>query len=114
MDLVTTLRWAAERYPARTAVGGTGRHLRYAAWEARTNQLAHALAGAGVSPGDRVGLLLRGGEPLASLHLAVQKLGACSVPLSTRLGPDELRYCLDDAGIELLVVDQHTADAAAG
>ncbi|HEY0575705.1 MAG TPA: AMP-binding protein [Pseudonocardia sp.] len=113
MDLVTALRWAAERYPARTAVGGTGRRLSYAAWEARTSQLAHAMAGAGVSPGDRVGLLLAGGEPLASLHLAVQKLGACSVPLSTRFGPDELRYCLDDAGIQLLVVDQSTSDAAA-
>ena len=113
MDLVTALRWAAERYPARAAVGGTGRRLSYAAWEARTNQIAHALAGAGVSRGDRVGLLLLGGEPLASLHLAVQKLGASSVPLSTRFGPDELRYCLDDAGIELLVVDLSTTDAAA-
>jgi 2-furoate---CoA ligase len=114
MDLATALRWAAERYPARTAVGGTGRRLSYAAWEARANQLAHAMAGAGVAPGDRVGLLLAGGEPLASLHLAVQKLAACSVPLSTRFGRDELRYCLDDAGIQLLVVDRSTADAAAG
>ena len=113
MDLVTALRWAAERYPDRMAVGGTGRRLRYAAWESRTNQLARAMAGAGARPGERVGLLLRGGEPLASLHLAVQKLGACSVPLSTRFGRDDLRHCLDDAAIRLLVVDPATADQAA-
>jgi 2-furoate---CoA ligase len=112
MDLVTALRGAAERHPSRPAVRGTGRCLTYAAWAARTSQLARALAAAGVCPGDRVGLLLRGGEPLASLHLAVQQLGACSVPLSTRFGPGELRYCVEDAGIRLLVVDPATADAA--
>jgi 2-furoate---CoA ligase len=113
MDLVTALHWAAERYPARLAVAGTGRRLSYAAWQSRTNRLAHALASAGVGPGERVGLLLRGGEPLASLHLAVQKVAGCSVPLSTRFGPDELRYCLHDAGVRLLVVDEATADIAA-
>ncbi|WP_445189415.1 class I adenylate-forming enzyme family protein [Pseudonocardia sp. Cha107L01] len=112
MDLVTTLRWAAERYPSRPAVCGTGRQFSYAAWEARTNQLARALAGAGVCPGDRVGVLVRGGEPLASLHLAVQKLGAATVPLSTRFGAAELRYCLADAGIRLLVVEEATAAPA--
>jgi 2-furoate---CoA ligase len=112
MDLVTALRGAAERYPSRPAVCGTGRRLSYAALAARTSQLARALAAAGVCPGERVGLLLQGGEPLASLHLAVQALGACSVPLSTRFGTAELRYCLDDAGIRLLVVDSATAGAA--
>jgi 2-furoate---CoA ligase len=112
MDLVTALRWAAERYPSRPAVRGTGRQLGYAAWEARTNQLARALVGAGVCPGDRVGVLLRGGEPLASVHLAAQKLGAATVPLSTRFGAAELRYCLADAGVRLLVVEDATAALA--
>ncbi|WP_214369486.1 class I adenylate-forming enzyme family protein [Pseudonocardia sp. H11422] len=113
MDLATALSWAAERYPDRTAVRGTGRHLSYREWDARTNQLARALAGAGVRPGDRVALSLAGGEPLASLHLAAQKLGAVSVPLSTRFGPDELRYCLDDAAATLVIADDTTAERAA-
>jgi 2-furoate---CoA ligase len=117
MDLATALSWAAERHPDRCAVGGTGRRLTYRQWDARTNQLARALAGAGVGPGDRVALSLAGGEPLASLHLAAQKLGAVSVPLSTRFGPDELRYCVGDASAVLLVTDPTTAErsgAAAG
>jgi 2-furoate---CoA ligase len=113
MDLATALGWAAERHPDRRAVGGAGRHLTYRQWEARTNRLARALASAGVRPGDRVALSLAGGEPLASLHLAAQKLGAVSVPLSTRFGPDELRYCLADAAAVLLVTDPSTADRAA-
>lgn len=114
MDVATTLTWAAERYPHRRAVGGTGRHLTYRAWDARTNRLARALAAAGVGRGDRVALALTGGEPLASLHLAAQKLGAVSVPLSTRFGPDELRYCIDDASAVLVVADDaHAARVAA-
>ncbi|GAA2537291.1 class I adenylate-forming enzyme family protein [Pseudonocardia hydrocarbonoxydans] len=114
MDLATTLRWAAERYPHRRAVGGSGRQLTFAEWDARTTRLARALAGAGVRPGDRVALGLTGGEPLASLHLAAQKLGAVSVPLSTRFSPDELRYCVEDAGAALVVADEANAGRFAG
>ena len=111
MDLGTVLSWTAERYPARRAVGGE-LSMTYAEWDAHTNQLARALAELGVGHGDRVVLLLAGGEPMASLHLAAQKLGAVSVPLSTRLAPEELGYCLDDAEAALLVTDETTAPTA--
>ena len=117
MDLATTLRWTAERHPDRTAVSGAGRHLTYRAWDGRVNQLARALRASGVGPGDRVALSLTGGEPLASLHLAAQVLGAVSVPLSTRFAVDELAYCLDDAQASLVVTDDAQSErtaAAAG
>lgn len=104
MDLGTMLCWTAERYPHRRAVGGPD-PLTYAEWDARTNQLGRALGELGVHPGDRVVLLLSGGEPLASLHLAVQKIGAVSVPLSYRFGADELAYCIGDAEPALVVTD---------
>jgi 2-furoate---CoA ligase len=84
--------------------------MTYRQWDARTNRLARALHGLGVGRGDRVAFLLAGGEPLASLHLAAQKLGATSVPLSTRFAPGEVAYCLRDAGPVLLVTDETTAD----
>ncbi len=105
MDVATALRWTAERVPGRDAVRGTGRHLTYAEWDARTEGLAAGLQAVGVGPGGRVALAMAGGEPLASLHLAAQKLGAASVPLSTRLSPDELAYCVADSGAGVLVVD---------
>ncbi|MBW0101058.1 class I adenylate-forming enzyme family protein [Pseudonocardia sp. KRD291] len=116
MDLVTTLRWAAERHPDRPAVRGTGRHLSYREWDARTDRLAGALRSLGVGPGERVGLVMHGGEQLASLHLAVQKLRAVSVPLSTRFGAEELGYCLGDADARLVIADPAHAErvAAAG
>jgi 2-furoate---CoA ligase len=111
MDLARSLRWTAKRYPTRRAVGGP-RPMTYRQWDGHTDRLATALAALGVRPRDRVAMLLAGGEPLASLHLAVQKVGATSVPLSIRYGPDEIAYCLADCQPALLVTDAETADRA--
>ncbi|TCK22968.1 class I adenylate-forming enzyme family protein [Pseudonocardia endophytica] len=113
MDLATTLRWTAERHPDRAAVSGVGRTLTYAAWVSRVSRLAHALRAAGVGPGDRVVLSMTGGEPLASLILAAQTLGAVPVPLSTRFGVDELAYCVGDSGAVLAVTDEAQAGRTA-
>jgi 2-furoate---CoA ligase len=111
VDIGRVLSWTADRYPTRLAVGGP-EPMTYAQWDAHTNRLARALAELGVRPDDRVALLLAGGEPLASLHLAVQKLGATSLPLSIRFGAPELGYCLRDATPKLLVTDESTASLA--
>jgi 2-furoate---CoA ligase len=108
MDLARMLTWSADRYPGRRAVGGP-QPVTYRQWDARTNQLARALAGLGVAPGDRVAFLLPGGEPMASLHLAAQKLGAASVPLSIRFSPAELAYCVQDAEPAVVIGDDTTA-----
>ena len=112
MDVGTVLRWTAERYPHRRVVGGPA-PMSYAEWDAHTDGLARALADLGLRRGDRVAFPLAGGEPLASLHLAAQKLGAVSVPLSFRLSPAELRHCLGDADPKLVVSDATMAETTA-
>ena len=112
MDIGRMLTWTADRYPGRLAVGGP-RPLTWRQWDARTNRLARALAARGVRPGDRVAFLLAGGEPMASLHLAVQKLGAAAVPLSIRFGPAELAYCVNDADPRMVIGDDTTTASLA-
>lgn len=107
MDIATAMRWTAERYPHRIAVGGL-RSRTYAEWDAHTDHLAARLLDLGARPGDRVVLMLQGGEPLASLHLAAQKAGITSVPLSTRFGVDEIAYCLADCSPVLVLTDETT------
>jgi non-ribosomal peptide synthetase component F len=51
MDMARMLTWTAYRYPDRKAVGGP-ELLTYRQGDARTNQLARALARLGVRPGD--------------------------------------------------------------
>lgn len=111
MDIATTLRWTAERYPDRTAVGGPN-PLTYAEWDAHTDRLAARILGMGARPGERIVLMLQGGEPLASLHLAAQKAGVTSVPLSTRFDLDEAGYCIADCAPVLVVTDATTESAA--
>jgi len=109
MVLGRALAWTAERYPERIAVAGP-RPLTYAEWDARTNRLAGALGELGVGRGDRVALVTANGEPMASAHLAAQKLGAASVPLNVRYAPDELAYCLTDAQPRVLLSDDSTVE----
>ncbi|MDR7251330.1 2-furoate---CoA ligase [Nocardioides sp. BE266] len=110
MDIATAMRWTAERYPHRRAVGGSV-PLTYAEWDSRTDDLARALIARGATPGSRVVLMLQGGEPLASLHLAAQKAALTSVPLSTRFSVGELAYCIADCSPAVVVVDGTTATA---
>jgi 2-furoate---CoA ligase len=63
-----------------------------------------------VQRGDRVAIVAANGEPLATTHLACQKLGAASVPLNVRYAPDELTYCLDDAAPRAVMCDDTTID----
>ena len=107
MDLATAFRWTAERYPQRQAVGGPA-PMTYAEWDARTDRVARALFSLGAGAGDRAIFLLQGGEPLATLHLAAQKAGIASLPLSTRFGVDELAYCISDCSPVLIAVDETT------
>ncbi|GAW51820.1 AMP-dependent synthetase/ligase [Nocardioides sp. PD653-B2] len=107
VDLATALRWTTERYPHRRAIGGPA-PLTYAEWDVRTEQVAHALHHLGAAEGSRAIFLLRGGEPLATLHMAAQKARVVSLPLSTRLSPDELAYCIDDCDPALIAVDEST------
>ena len=113
MDLGRTLTWTAERWPERLAVAGTTGSLTYEQWDARTNQVAHALLDLGVRPGDRVLSFLSNSEEMATTHLALQKIGALSTPLNIRLAPNELAYCLDDARPSVVLAEDRTRTLAA-
>ena len=76
--------------------------------------------------GDRVGIALPQRPETAVAHIAVYKLGAIAVPLSTRFGPDAMAVRLDDAdpavvladreleGVETIDVDRDLPGAARG
>ena len=70
-----------------------------------SNRCANALAGLGVGPGDRVGVLLPQCPETAIAHLAIYKLGAVAVPLFVQFGPDALEHRLADSGAKALVTD---------
>ncbi|GIJ22981.1 class I adenylate-forming enzyme family protein [Micromonospora lutea] len=112
MDIGRMLAWGAERHPHRRAVAGPV-PMTFRQWDAHTNQVARALAALGVSRGDRVVLHMANGAGLAGGYLAVQKLGAVAVPLSTRYGLADVEHCLRDSAPALAVTDASTSDLCA-
>jgi len=70
-----------------------------------SNRCANVLAGLGIRPGDRVGILLPQRPETAIAHLAVYKLGAVAVPLFIQFGPDALVHRLADSGARALITD---------
>jgi acetyl-CoA synthetase len=77
-----------------------------------SNRLANVLRGRGIREGDRVGIALPQRPETAVAHLAVYKLGAIAVPLSTRFGPDAMAVRLGDADPAVVLADGELEDVA--
>jgi long-chain acyl-CoA synthetase len=77
------------------AVDGDVR-LGYAAFDARVNRLAHALATEGVGAGDRVLWLGQNSFRVLEALLAAAKLGAMLGPANWRQSVEELAFVIDD------------------
>ena len=100
--------------PERVAVCSGGDILTYAALDARSTALAHALLEAGVRPGERVGVCLAPSVRLVVALLAVLKTGAAYVPLDPEYPRARLAFLAEDTGIALAVTDTGALDGLAG
>ncbi len=78
----------------------------YAEIAARCRRLAGALAGLGLSRGDRVAVLAANCHRYLELYQAVPAAGYVVVPLNTRHAEPELRYALEDSETKVLVTDR--------
>jgi len=73
-----------------------------------SNRFANGLSAAGITRGDRVAIVLPQLPATAIAHLAVYKLGAIAIPMSTLFGPEALEMRLSDSGAKLMVTDSRT------
>ncbi|MEE1800643.1 long-chain fatty acid--CoA ligase [Streptomyces sp. JV176] len=109
--------WTARRArktPHRTAVVHEGTSYTYAQLHDRTTRLARHLLTVGVRRGDRVAFLGPNHPAFLETLFATARLGAVFVPLNTRLAEPELRHCLADSGVSLLVHTTRFDEFAAG
>lgn len=88
------------------------RELSYAAFDARTNQVAHALAAHGVKPGERICCLAKNSERFFEIMFGACKAGVVLAPINWRLAPAEVGYILSDCAARLLFVDREFIDKA--
>ncbi|HEU4558249.1 MAG TPA: condensation domain-containing protein, partial [Longimicrobium sp.] len=105
-----------ERTPDALAVAWGGRELTYRELDAWANRLAHHLAGLGVRPETRVGVLLERGVEMVAATLAVMKAGGCCVPVDTTYPAERMALMLADSAVRVLLSqgDLHAPLAGAG
>ncbi|MEB3052097.1 class I adenylate-forming enzyme family protein [Mycolicibacter sp. MYC123] len=97
------VRSGAVGYAHKPAVIDPGARLSYADLDASSRELAAALVQAGVGKGSRVGLVMPNSVAWVRTAIAVTRIGAVLVPLSTLLTPSELRAQLRVAAVQFLI-----------
>ncbi len=110
MTLGAALSRTAKNHPRRVALVFEGKKYTYRELNDYSEGFAAGLAGLGVRPGDRVGILLSNSPEFAVAYFGIVKAGAAAVPLNTFLTVSELEFILADAGVEVLVSSHAFAD----
>lgn len=114
LDLGRTFLQSVERSPHTPAIVDGDLMLTYAQWYERIRCVASGLREIGLAPGDRLLAVLQNRWEMATLHWACQFAGIVMVPLNWRAKPEELDYCVQDAGVKALVFEPVSADAVLG
>ena len=104
------LHRSVREFGAQTYVVTPTDRLTYAVAEERSAHVARRLLNEGVGKGTRVGLFFANGVDWIVWWLAVSRIGALVVPLSTMYAPAELAKVLRLADIGLLVAPNHVLD----
>ncbi|MEN3586580.1 non-ribosomal peptide synthetase [Streptomyces sp. ZYX-F-203] len=105
-DLLLRFEEAAARHPHREAVvAPDGESLDFATLATRVRTLAAALRGAGIRPGQPVGVAIGRGPALLTALLAAWHAGAAYVPLDPAHPQERLHHMVTDAGITVVVAD---------
>ena len=99
----------ARLHPNRLAFALGDERITHASYRARAEQLAAGLAGAGIRPGDRVGVVSQNNLEFVDLYGAVARLGAILVPVNWRLSADEIAYVIADAAPKIVIADAANA-----
>jgi acetyl-CoA synthetase len=110
----------ADRHPAgdlaliHVGPGSSRQEFTFGDLRRLSDKLANALKGIGVEAGDRVGIVLPQRLETGLAHLAIYKLGAIAVPMSTLFGPQGFTYRLGDCAARAVITDaEHLEEVAA-
>ncbi len=99
------LRRAAKLYGDKTAIVDGENRFTYREFQARCNQLAHALTKLGIKQGDRVCILSPNSHFFLESYYGVSQIGAVVVPLNYRLTAADHEYIINHAGVTCVLVD---------
>jgi acyl-CoA synthetase (AMP-forming)/AMP-acid ligase II len=96
--------------PTRPALVSGDERLNWREFCAANHRFAHGLRRCGIDTGDRVGILMSNGAPMAQALFGTMCAGAVSVPLNLTVTDDTAVAMLRDAGVSALVVSAELLD----
>lgn len=79
------------------------REISWSVFNEKANRFANLLLSRGIKKGDKVAILLMNCLEWLPIYFGILKTGALAVPLNFRYAPDEIKYCLDLAQVDVLV-----------
>jgi long-chain acyl-CoA synthetase len=97
------------RQPDKLAIIAGDRRITYAELDARSSQVANAMAAEGVGVQDHVAFLDKNSPEHLEVVFGAAKLNAISVAVNWRLAPPEVAYIVNDADAKVLVVGEEFA-----
>ena len=77
--------------------------ITWAEFDRKANRMAHLLLAKGITKGTKVAILLMNSLEWLPIYFGILKAGAMAVPLNFRYTPEEIRYCLELADVEILL-----------
>ena len=89
----------------------TDERVTFAQLEARANQGAHLLRGAGLERGDHIAILMENRREFLEICFAADRCGVYYTTISTHLMPDEIAYILQDCGARVLITSDRILDS---
>ncbi len=94
----------SRKFPDKEALVYGDTRLTYKRFNARINQLAHALLDVGITKGCKVAILAFNCNQFMEAYFALAKIGAVAVPLNFRLHAEELTYIVNHSEAQAFII----------
>ncbi|MFN3231915.1 MAG: class I adenylate-forming enzyme family protein [Alphaproteobacteria bacterium] len=104
--------WAshARHFPNRLAIVCGKQRLSWRQFNEDMNRIANGLNALGVGQGDKVAVLMTNSVDMPAVLYGIIKSGACVVPVSAMLSPEQITGMIDDSGSQVLFADAKTRE----
>src|ERR1700726_3825636 len=96
--------------PSKPAIRCGGTAITWGEFGEWMNRVGHVLSSFGVKKGDRIATVMSNTVEHLVLLCGAMKFGACVVPISTLLSPDQIAGLINDSGSVLLFTDSGYLD----
>lgn len=106
MNIPNLLAVMSRKYPNHEGIVTPSERVTYSEWNEAVNRFAHSLEDLGVKKGDKVALQMPNTKEFLIAYVAVQRIGALSVPINARLIGQEVMYILDDSDASVFITQE--------